>query len=88
VSFAEAIQYNEWMNSAPVYVVEATDPAEGPFTIRRYLGADWRPNPPIVNWGEVEMVDNWAELERWEICLREEYKKRGGWKGCLRTLTA
>ena len=85
VTFSEAIQYNEWMASAPVYVIESDNPAEGPFTVKRYLGANWRPEPPIVNWEETEVVANWAEFEEWEIRLREEYKKRGGWRGCLRT---
>jgi len=84
VSFAEAIQYNEWMLVAPVYIVESDDPGNGPFTIRRYLGADWKPEPPVVNWGETVSVLDWAEFEQWELALREEYQKRGGWKGCLK----
>jgi len=83
VTFTEAIQYNEWMTHAPVYVVEGRDPETGPFTIKRYLGADWQPNPPTVNWGNSEYVTDWESFERWERLLREEYRKRGGWKGNL-----
>jgi hypothetical protein len=84
VSFAEAIQYNEWMKEAPVYVVESDYPRTGPFTIKRYLGANWKPEPPIVNWGDVEIVENWAAFGEWEQRLRKEYRRRGGWRGLLR----
>ena len=84
VSFTEAVLYNEWMPIAPVYIVEGADPANGPFTVKRYLGANWRPEPPIVNWGDVEVLVDWTEFEAWERQLRMEYKKRGGWRGCLR----
>jgi len=84
VTFAEAIQYNEWMQSAPVYIVEGKNPETGPFEIVRYLGADWKPEPPDVNWGERVLAETWAELGRWELALRAEYKRRGGWRGCLK----
>lgn len=84
VTFAEAIQYNEWMPQAPVYIVEGRDPEEGPFVIRRYLGADWGPEPPLVNYGETVTAEDWAEFERWEGDLRTEYRRRGGWHGKLR----
>lgn len=80
VTFAEAIQYNEWMHQAPVYIVEAVDPERGPFRIRRYLGADWQPNPPDVNYGETTEAQNWAAFEQWEATLRAEYSRRGGWR--------
>jgi len=84
VSFAEAIQYNEWMRHAPVYIVESYNPTTGPFIIKRYLGADWHPDPPEINWGEIITLANWAELEGWEGELRREYQCREGWKGYLR----
>jgi len=84
VTFAEAIQYNEWMPRAPVYIVEGRDPEAGPFIIRRYLGADWQPEPPLVNYGEAVTAEDWQEFERWEARLRAEYRKRGGWNGNLR----
>jgi hypothetical protein len=83
VTFAEAIQYNEWMKHAPVYVVSGENPETGPFLIRRYLGADWKPEPPQVNWGEETLAHNWDELGQWEGALREWYRRRGGWCGNL-----
>lgn len=84
ISFSEAIQYNEWISIVPVYIVESDDPENGPFIIKRYLGADWKPNPPDVNWGEVVMLADWLEFEQWELDLRTEYRRRGGWRGNLR----
>jgi len=84
VSFAEIIVYNEWMQNAPVYIIESYNPTIGPFIIKRYLGADWQPDPPEVDWGEIITLANWAELEEWEGELRREYQHRGGWRGYLR----
>lgn len=79
VTFSETIQYNEWMRIAPVYIVEAPDPTMGPFRILRYLGGDYRPEPPDVTL-EIEIdLANWKEFEQWERALRKEYEKRGGW---------
>lgn len=80
VTFAEAIQYNEWMGHAPVFIVEGSDPENGPFLIRRYLGANWRPEPPIVNYGDEHYCADWPAFGEWERELRREYTKRGGWK--------
>ena len=84
VTFAEAIQYNEWMQHAPVFIVESYTPARGPFRIRRYLGANWRPEPPDVNWGDEITVADWDSFSEWERKLRETYKRLGGWEGKLR----
>jgi len=85
VTFAEAIQYNEWMKLAPVYIIQGDNPEMGPFTITRYLGADWRPEPPVVNYGDSITVSSWPEFGEWESSLRAEYRRRGGWQGYLRT---
>jgi hypothetical protein len=74
VTFTEAIIYNQLLAIAPVYIVEAHDPEAGPFTIRRYLGADWRPDPPRVRWGETVEIANWEEFEEWERLLRQGHK--------------
>lgn len=74
VTFAEAIAYNEWIKSKPVYIIECENPEFGPFVIKEYLGADWHPEPPIVQWGEpIEIVD-WLEFETWEAELRKNYR--------------
>lgn len=79
VTFSEGIQYNEWMHHAPVFIIEGDDPENGPFTIYRYLGANWRPEPPTVNLEKVEYCETWTEFEAWETWIRNEYRKRGGW---------
>lgn len=71
------------MTDAPVFIVEGDDPNEGPFKIKRYLGADWRPEPVDVNYGDVIYVQDWQGFEDWERELRLEYRKRGGWNGKL-----
>lgn len=83
VTFAEAIQYNEWMKDAPVYIVESGNPKIGPFVIQRYLGANWKPEPPVVNYGETQQIENWSAFEKWERHLRDLYRRRGGWGGLL-----
>lgn len=85
ITFAEVIQYNEWMDHAPVFIIEGEDPENGPFTVKRYLGGDWRPYPPQVELEHDADLENWAALERWEQQLRNEYHRRGGWDGYLRT---
>lgn len=86
VSFAECILYNSLVAAGiPVFIVRATEmaPLNGcnevtfaDFTIERYLGGDWRPNPPRV---ELELVASGlsaGEFETWELELRKEYKER------------
>jgi len=85
VTFTEVIQYNEWMTHAPVYIVEGGDPDNGPFVIKRYLGGDWKPDPPDVDLEFVTQGENWYGLGIWEAGLRQEYGRRKGWGGKLRT---
>ena len=75
VTFAEALAYNEWAKTKPVYIVEADSPERGPFSIRQYLRANWRPNPPVVEWGDTVLVANWSEYEQWELEIRNNYYK-------------
>ena len=84
VTFSEAIQYNEWMKQAPMYIVEGEDPTNGPFVIKRYLGTNWKPEPPEVNYGEEFAIEDWRAFESWEAKLRQLYRQRGGWKGHLK----
>jgi len=84
ITFSEVIQYNEWMTHAPVYIIESDNPQEGPFTVTRYLGGDWKPDPPTWNPGEVRYCATWTEFEKFERELRDEYHRRDGWKRNLR----
>ncbi len=84
ITFSEVIQYNEWMTTAPVYIVESDNPQTGPFTITRYMGGDWKPNPPTWNPGEVRYCATWIEFARFERELRDEYHRRDGWRGNLK----
>ena len=73
VTFSEAIAYNEWVKTKPVYIVEGLNPEAGPFVIKEYLGANWKPYPPIVQWGKSITVANWRDFEKWEVNLRNKY---------------
>lgn len=79
ITFAEVIQYNQWMQQAPVFIIEGRDPEHGPFAVKRYLGGDWQPHPPTVNLEHELDADDWQEFGQWERRLRAEYRQRGGW---------
>jgi hypothetical protein len=84
VTFAEVIQYNEWRNHAPVFIFEGDDPENGPFIVYRYLGGNWKPEPPEIELERITELEDWRAVERWEANLRSEYRRRGGWDGNLR----
>lgn len=84
VTFAEVILYNQHLEIAPVYIVEGKDPENGPFTITRFMGGNYKPEPPTVDTETICTCADWSEYEKWESELREEYEKRGGWHGKLR----
>lgn len=86
ITFAEVIQYNEWMRQAPVYIVEGQNPETGPFIIRRYLRSDWKPNPPNINLESGITCQDWEAFWKWERKLRSEYERRGGWNGKLKVI--
>ena len=75
VQFSEVLAYNDLMDKAPVYIIEASNPQTGPFTIRQYKGGDWRPNPPKVQLQTVAVCSDWEALGRWERDLRMRYNK-------------
>lgn len=86
VTFSEAIAYNQLVKLAPVYIIESDTPADGPFVIREYLCADWKPEPPVVTWGEEITISDWKELGEWESRLRIEYRKKHSEPGILSSL--
>lgn len=78
ILFSQVLLYNnELKNGTPVYIVSGRmmpDGEMGPFKIYRYLGGDWRPEPPDV---EKELVFeglHGADFERWESSLRAKYR--------------
>lgn len=81
VTFSEALFYSWWLDmcSVPVYIVESTDPENGPFTIKEYLGGNWKPEPPVITWGEIVEVQDWTAFGQWERELRSQYWKNSGW---------
>lgn len=82
VTFAEVLLYNALMRKAPVYIVTG-DPEKGPFVIRQYLGGDWRPDPPQVEYGLEIHIPDWKEFRRWENKLRNKYEEQLGSKVCV-----
>ena len=82
VTFSEALFYGWWLDMCPVpiYIVEASDPKNGPFTIKEYLGGDYHPEPPVITWGMSMIAPDWEAFGKWERELRTQYWKNGGWK--------
>jgi len=78
VTFTEAILYNEWMVTRPVYIIVGQDPVKGPFDVYRYEGGDWRPEPPEVKWRQILRCDDYERLTDWERNLRQLYQVRNG----------
>ena len=83
VSFSEALAYNEFMKQAPVYIIQASNPEIGPFVVQRYRGANWKPDPPDVDYGVALWFKDWQALGEWEKALRDKYRRHGGWNGNL-----
>lgn len=71
VTFSEILAYNEWMKSHPVYIIQSPDPERGPFDVFRYLGGNWRPNPPVCELEQIEWLLDWNGLQRFEDELRK-----------------
>jgi hypothetical protein len=85
VTFSEAILYNELIKHAPLFIIRSASAIDGPFHIDRYLGGDWKPEPPRIRTAPILFAENWIELEKWEENLRKEYRKRGGWNNNFKT---
>jgi len=70
VTFSEVLAYNDLIAKGyPVFIIESLEPFEK-FTIREYLGGDWKPDPPIVNLKTVLDGVGIKEFIRWEQELR------------------
>jgi hypothetical protein len=89
ITFTEAIAYNQLVNAPepwciPVYVVEAGRPFVGTaaenhrFTIYRFVQADWRPEPPVVERELIAQGLTWQGLGAWEDGLRQRRRKERG----------
>lgn len=72
ITFAEVVAYNDLLKVAQVYIIEAGDPQNGPYTIMRYLGGDPRPHPPKVEIVEECRCTTFKDLETWEREIRQE----------------
>jgi len=70
VTFSEVLAYNDLLKIAPVYIVEAPDPVAGPFTVSRYTGGDFKPNPPTVKLEHIETCPDLAAFGEWEQKIR------------------
>ena len=74
ITFVEAILYNEWAKQRPVYIVESDDPENGPFTVKRYLSGNPKPEPPEIEWGKSIVLKDSKEFENWEGTLRKKHR--------------
>jgi len=76
ISFSEVLAYNDFLRwGKPVYIVEgrympdAWPPFEK-FTIRQYLGGDYKPDPPTVRLRVVLENITLKQYEQWEKQIR------------------
>lgn len=76
ITFSEVICYNDFLSKGiPVYIVQGEYyenklPHFSTFTIFRYLGGDYRPEPPTVKMEIIESNIDLAGFSRWEAKLR------------------
>jgi len=76
-TFVEVILYN-WLlkQGVPVFII-STIPALPPYTsvtIKKYLGGDWKPNPPITHVVPILTGMPISDFERWESQLRNDIR--------------
>lgn len=76
ITFAETIAYNDLTKSGfSVYIITAPYHPEKElpfeeFTIQRYLGGDWKPEPPRVKLEMILEKVSVSEFIAWEKCIR------------------
>jgi hypothetical protein len=65
---SETVLYDEWAKAKPVFIVEGTDPENGPFTVSKYISG-------IEPTEDVCTLKDWSDFLKWEASLRLEYSK-------------
>jgi hypothetical protein len=78
VTFTEAIVYNQWIETTPVYIVKSKNPETGPFEVSAFEGADTKPDPPDTTLRHIITCADWQAFWEWETKLRELYRRKGG----------
>lgn len=67
VTYTEHILYDEWSQTRHVYIIEGSDPENGPFTVKEYqAGKELK---------FVCLLKDWNDFTKWEAALRREYAK-------------
>ena len=77
ISFTEVITYLVHQKIAPVYLVRAADPSNGPFQIAAFVTGDWQVDPPICQVTFERTCETLAQLRQWEYSLRKAYRSKG-----------
>ena len=73
VTFSEAILYNQLLTwGVPVFLIYSIPPFDS-ITIMEYLGANWKPEPPIIETVDILLDISPQEFEVWERELRRAY---------------
>ena len=77
VTFSEVLAYNDLLKLAPVYIVEASDPANGPFKVARYTRGviNAYPRPPTITLEPVGTFCNLAAFGEWERKIRNAARR-------------
>jgi len=82
-TFTEVLTYNQFVgNDIPVYLIESEHegfceqaPEEHRFSIKRYKGGDWEPDPPPYETATVLSGATWQDMAAWEDELRLERRR-------------
>lgn len=75
ITFSECIAYNQIMRVFPVYILEDVRGDMVSFNIKKYMGGDWRPEPPQIELKPILTKVTWQEFEQWQMSLRSLYKQ-------------
>jgi len=67
ITYTERFLYDEWTASKPVFIVEAADPENGPFTIYQYKSGGGKKR--LCN------LENWEAFMSWEAEIRRNHCK-------------
>jgi hypothetical protein len=76
-TFAECIMFNQLIEQdIPVYIVVSDETIER-FDIYKYLGADWRPEPPEVQMEKIAEEIDWGGFQKfqWWVRFWSKYRK-------------
>jgi len=73
-TFSEVLAYNAFVSLGIDVFVMQGEPGER-LDVYKYVGGDYRPEPPVVELRHEETIHNNVEFENWERALRKQWSK-------------